>query len=55
MKRGSRASPVMTIACPACGALPDQRRASGRYPLGAAENICQRVLPRAGAASASAR
>ena len=36
MKPGSRASPVIKTACPACGALPNERRASEFYPAWAA-------------------
>jgi endogenous inhibitor of DNA gyrase (YacG/DUF329 family) len=41
MKRGSRTSPVIEIACPACGALPNQRRASEFRPAwaGAAASV----------------
>ena len=34
MKRGSRVSPVIKIACPVCGLPPDKRCASDRYPSG---------------------
>jgi hypothetical protein len=34
MKRGSRASPVIDIAWPACGALPHERCASQFRPSG---------------------
>jgi hypothetical protein len=32
MKRGSRTSPVINTACPACGSLPNERRASEFHP-----------------------
>ncbi len=53
MKRGSRASLVINIACPACSALPNQRCASDRYPSGRPEASARESCPeRAAAASA---
>jgi hypothetical protein len=57
MKRGSRASPVITIACPACGALPNERCGSEfcpERPSAAAgipacgSSTCRQAFPPAG-------
>ena len=50
MKRGSRASPVIKIASPVRGALPNERRASDRYPSGRLRTFGSEFRPdRAGA------
>jgi hypothetical protein len=54
MKRGSRASPAIKIAGPACGALPDERCASGRYPSGRQRTFASAFCPGRAAAAASA-
>ena len=54
MKRGSRASPVIEIACRTCSALPDERRARGRYPCGSPRTSVGQFCPER-AATASAR
>ena len=55
MKPGSRASPVIKIACPACGSLPDERCASDRCPCGRPGMFASEFHPGRAAAAASAR
>jgi hypothetical protein len=55
MKRGSRASPVIKIACPACGAPPGGRCASDRHPSGRPRTFASGFRPERAAAAASAR
>jgi hypothetical protein len=53
MRRGPRASPVIKIAGPACGVLPDERCASDRYPFGRPRTFASEFhSERAAAASA---
>ena len=55
MKRRPRASPVIKIAIPACGAQPNERCASDRYPSGRLRTSTSKFHPERGAAAASAR
>jgi len=55
MKRGSRASLVIKIACPACGALPGERRASDRSTPPCPGMFASGFRPGRAAAAASAR
>jgi hypothetical protein len=55
MKRGPRATPVIKIACPASGVLPDDRCASDRYPFGRQRTFASEFCPGRPAAAASAR
>jgi hypothetical protein len=55
MKRGSRASPVVKIACAAPSALPNDRRASDRYPSGRPRTFASEFHPEGAAAPTSAR
>jgi hypothetical protein len=54
MKCGSRASPAIKIACPACDALPDEQCASDRYPAGRLGTFASEFRPERAAAAASA-
>jgi hypothetical protein len=55
MRGRPSASPVIKIACPACGALPDERCASERYPSGRPGTSASKFHPERAAAAASAR
>jgi hypothetical protein len=55
MKPGPGASPVIKIAGPARGALPDGRCASDRYPSGRLRMYASQFRPERAAAAASAR
>jgi hypothetical protein len=55
MTRRSRASPVIKIACRACGASPDERCASDRCPSGRPSTSASEFRPERAAAAASAR
>ena len=55
MKRGPRASPVIKIACPAWGAVPDERCAGGRHTFGYQGTFSSEFRPERAAAAASAR
>lgn len=55
MKRGSRASSVIKIACPACAVLPNERCDSHRYPSGRPRRFASEFHPERAAAAASAR
>jgi predicted RNA-binding Zn-ribbon protein involved in translation (DUF1610 family) len=53
MKRGPRVSPVK-IACPACGAVPNARCASDRYPSRRPRTFASEFHAEQAAAAASA-
>jgi hypothetical protein len=55
MTRGSRASPVIKIACLACGALPGERCASDRCPSGRPRMFASEFRRERAAVAASAR
>jgi hypothetical protein len=55
MKRGSRANPVIVIACLAYGALPGGRCARGRYPSGRPGTFASEFGPGRAVAAVSAR
>jgi hypothetical protein len=55
MKRHSRASPVIKIACLAHSALPSEGCASGRFPSGHPGRFASEFHPERAAAAASAR
>jgi hypothetical protein len=55
MKRGSRASPVIKVACPACGALLDEPCTSGRYSAGHPGTLASEICPERAAAATSAQ
>jgi len=55
MNRGPGASPVITIACSVCGARPDERCASYRYPGGRPRTFASEFNPDRAAAAVGAR
>ena len=55
MTRGSRASPVIQIACPVRGARPGERCASDRHPCGRPRTLASEFFPERAAAAAGAR
>jgi hypothetical protein len=55
MKRRPRASPVIKIASPACGVLPDERYARDRCRVGRMGTSASELRPGRAAAAASTR